>query len=132
MKIETLFTPYQMAGPNSANQANRGDGIEGGVSVLDEVRGGSQDGEFPKEPGRFPVAPEPEKVERAVRQINDYLQVVQRNLQFSVDQDTKQVVIKVIDAATGEVVRQIPPEAVLEMARAMMKDDGGLLFAQQA
>ncbi len=80
-----------------------------------------------------PAAP-PEKVEQAVKQINDYLQIVQRNLQFSVDKDTKQVVVKVIDAKSGEVVRQIPPESALEMARNMekLKADQGLLFAQQA
>ncbi len=76
----------------------------------------------------------PEKVEQAVKQINDYLQSVQRNLQFSVDRDTKQIVVKVIDAKTGEVVRQIPPESALEIARNMarMKPDQGLLLAQRA
>ncbi len=76
----------------------------------------------------------PEKVAQAVKQINDYLQSVQRNLQFSVDQDTKQIVVKVIDAKTGEVVRQIPPESALEIARNMArtKPDQGLLLAQRA
>jgi len=77
----------------------------------------------------------PEKVEQAVKQINDYLQSVQRNLQFSVDQDTNQIVVKVVDAKTGEVVRQIPPESALEIARnmaRMKKPDQGLLLAQRA
>jgi len=130
MKIEALFTPYQTTGPNSVNQASRAKGVESSVSILDRAGNDGQRRELlGKEPERSSVAPE--RVERAVKQINDYLQIVQRNLQFSVDKDTKQIVIKVIDAATGEVVRQIPPEAVLEMAR-NMKENHGLLFAQQA
>ena len=38
-------------------------------------------------------------------------------LKFSVDKDTNRQVIEVIDTKTGDVVRQIPPEEVLNFLR---------------
>ena len=59
----------------------------------------------------------PETLDAAVRDINDYVQRVQRTLQFSVDDDTGTTVVKVLDSQTDEVVRQFPPEEALALAR---------------
>jgi len=58
-----------------------------------------------------------EKVEEAVTSLNSSIQSVQRNLQFSVDKDLNRIVINVTDKNTDEVVRQIPSEDVLDLAR---------------
>lgn len=58
-----------------------------------------------------------EAVAGAVRQMNDYIQTVNRDLSFSVDELSGKTVIKVIDAETKEVIRQIPPEEILALAR---------------
>jgi len=67
------------------------------------------------------VATRPEdpgpQVEEAVQALNDYVQSVNRDLQFSVDDASGRTVIKVLDAETQEVVRQIPSEEVLALAR---------------
>jgi flagellar protein FlaG len=39
-----------------------------------------------------------------------------REVTFSVDPATKQPVVKVIDTATKEVIRQLPPEYLLQIA----------------
>ena len=73
------------------------------------------------------VAVEPAKVEppsvdtvkAAVAQINDYVQSVQRDLQFSVDNDLGETVVKVIDRNTGDLIRQIPNQTALELARSL-------------
>ena len=39
-----------------------------------------------------------------------------REVTFSVDPGTKQPVVKVIDTATKEVIRQLPPEYLLQIA----------------
>ena len=39
-----------------------------------------------------------------------------REVTFSVDPATKQPVVKVIDTATKEVIRQLPPEYLLQVA----------------
>lgn len=57
------------------------------------------------------------KLDDAVRELNEHIQTVQRELHFSVDEDSGQTVIKVMDLATKEVIRQIPNEEALSFAR---------------
>lgn len=56
------------------------------------------------------------KLQEAVNQINAYVQTVQRDLSFSMDDDSGQTVIKVIDTDSGELIRQIPSEEVIALA----------------
>ncbi|WP_185231285.1 flagellar protein FlaG [Teredinibacter franksiae] len=74
-----------------------------------------------------PKAPEKSepKLESVVASINDYVQSIQRNLQFSVDEELDKTVIKVVDGGSGELIRQIPEEVFLELAR-NLKEDGEL------
>lgn len=58
-----------------------------------------------------------EKVAEAVANLNDYVQVIRRELQFSVDKESGRTVVTVVDAETGEKIRQIPSEEVLALAR---------------
>ena len=65
--------------------------------------------------------------ERASRQqlveaadaVNDFIKITNNSLQFSVDSDTGISFIKVIDTSTDEVIRQIPSEEMLAIAKAL-------------
>ena len=46
------------------------------------------------------------------------------NLQFQIDEATDQVVVKVVDTNTGEVVRQFPSTQMLDFMRAMRELEG--------
>jgi flagellar protein FlaG len=59
----------------------------------------------------------PEALEAAVAKVAGYVQNVQRNLNFSVDEASGQTVVKVIDSDSEEVIRQIPSEEMLTLAR---------------
>ena len=63
------------------------------------------------------VAVQEQDVQRAVTKINDYVQSVQRDLRFSVDQELGQPIVQVIDSSTKKVIRQIPNEVVIRLAR---------------
>ena len=52
-----------------------------------------------------------------VTSLNTSIQSVQRNLEFSIDKELGEIVIKVTDKNTKEVVRQIPSEEALKLAR---------------
>jgi flagellar protein FlaG len=52
----------------------------------------------------------------AVSQINEFVQSVQRDLSFSMDEASGRTIIKVIDSESGKLVRQIPSEEVLALA----------------
>jgi len=60
-----------------------------------------------------------ETLERVVSDLKDYVQNMQRDLNFHVDGGTGELVIKVIDSSTSELIRQIPEEEVLSLARRM-------------
>ena len=57
------------------------------------------------------------KVEQAVAKLNDYVQSLQRDLRFSVDDELGRAVVTVIDRQSQEVIRQIPNETALRLAR---------------
>jgi flagellar protein FlaG len=54
-----------------------------------------------------------------------------QNVQFSLDSGSGKVIVKVIDAATKQVLRQIPSEEMLEIAKSLDRLRG-LLVNQRA
>lgn len=71
------------------------------------------------------VKPEAATINVAVSSINEYVQSVHRDIQFMVDSDLDETVVKVVDGDSGELIRQIPGEVFLELAR-KLKEDGEL------
>ena len=67
----------------------------------------------------------------AVKAANDFVSLVNDSVQFSVDNETGKTVVKVIDKSTEEVLRQIPSEEMLAIAKAL-DDIKGLLVRQKA
>lgn len=57
-----------------------------------------------------------EKLKTAVQDIEKFVQSVKRNLQFSIDEESGKVIVKVIASDTGEVVRQLPSAEALKIA----------------
>lgn len=57
----------------------------------------------------------------AVENINQFVNSQGRTLNFSVDEESGKPVVKVIDFETKEVIRQIPSEEVLTMAKAIKR-----------
>lgn len=76
------------------------------------------------------------ELDAALSKISDYVQNVQRSLTFSVDKASGRTVIKVIDSANNEVIRQIPSEEVLDIAKRIAemadKQSTGLLVQSKA
>ena len=70
-------------------------------------------------------------LEEAVSSIQQFVQTVQRNLNFSLDDSTGRVVVKVTDGASGEVIRQIPSEEALRLAESL-EQARSLLFKVEA
>lgn len=75
--------------------------------------------------------PSREAVAGAVKAINDAMLSSSQGLEFSIDDDTKGIVVKVIDVNTREVVRQMPSEEALAIAKSIDKMQG-LLIRQTA
>jgi flagellar protein FlaG len=56
---------------------------------------------------------------KAVERLNELAMSNSRDLRFRVDEASGRTVITVINATTKEVVRQIPADEILDMARSM-------------
>ena len=69
-----------------------------------------------------------EQLDDAVSQLNDFVQTVQRDLQFEVDNELGQTIVKVVDQSTKEVIRQIPDELALRLAENLQQDEPLTLF----
>lgn len=67
----------------------------------------------------------------AAKEANEFISHVNDNLQFSVDDDTGKTIIKIVDTTTKEVIKQIPSEEMIAIAKAMDKLKG-LLIHQKA
>jgi flagellar protein FlaG len=80
------------------------------------------------EQAKAPTSPAPEvpaaamprrDLEAATAQIERYMRSSGRDLQFRVDDDSGRVVVSVRDSGTGELIRQIPSEAALRIAKSL-------------
>ena len=60
-----------------------------------------------------------EKIQQAIPKVRELLQQNQRSLDFKVAEEENRVIITVIDKETDRVIRQIPPEDVLQIASAI-------------
>ncbi|MES2819755.1 MAG: flagellar protein FlaG [Pseudomonadota bacterium] len=73
-----------------------------------------------------------DEVEGAVATIQEFVQSVRRSINFSMEEgDGGRVVVKVTDAQSGDVIRQIPSEEALQLAE-NLSEVRSLLFKAEA
>ena len=63
--------------------------------------------------------PNPKQLAEALKSINTVLQVRSPDLEFSVDSESARTIVKVVDTKTHEVIRQMPSEEALQIAKAL-------------
>jgi flagellar protein FlaG len=56
-------------------------------------------------------------VEEVASKLQEFVNLIDKKLQFSVDEDSGRQVVRVTDNLSGDVIRQIPSEEVLRLAR---------------
>ncbi len=103
MKLESVQQPRETAGAVEA------------VQQMPVVRGTT----LPAGGKNLPQAPPPsvEAVRKAAEDIERFLRDAGHELSFAVDDHTGRTVISVRDPATGELIRQVPSEEALRIAR---------------
>ncbi|WP_461575242.1 flagellar protein FlaG [Thiobacillus sp.] len=82
-----------------------------------------------------PVAeqqPSSTQLQGAVDSLNQALKQSNKNLEFTVDTETKNPVVKLVDSETGDVIRQYPTEEALSIAKAIDSFQQGMLIKQEA
>ncbi len=64
---------------------------------------------------------------QAIDELNRYVAGSRTDLRFAVDRDAGQVVVSIIDAESGQVLRQMPSVEALRIARYLEHDRLGLI-----
>ena len=70
------------------------------------------------------------KTEALVKELNSALEKVDGDYSVSVDNDTGMVVVRITDVETGELVKQVPPQQVLDVSMSVEKIIGLLVNDQ--
>jgi flagellar protein FlaG len=81
----------------------------------------------PATPQVAETAPSRASVQAAVDYVNAALAASNRSIEFSIDPDVKTVVVRVIDKQDGSIVRQMPSQEMLAIAKALDQINGLLL-----
>ena len=72
-----------------------------------------------------------EQIEEVVTKLQNTLQDVDPRIELSIDKDLSKVIVRIFDKESGELVRQIPSEDVLELER-FFADQSGLFVEEEA
>ena len=68
-------------------------------------------------------------LEQAVSKVKEAFQQSGSQLQIEVDPDLERVIVKILNGDSGEVIRQIPPKEVIDLAK-NLPGAKGLLFEE--
>jgi flagellar protein FlaG len=77
-----------------------------------------------------PDAPPPPDIRQVAADIAHVSQAFNKKLQFVVDQQSHEVIVKVIDKATDKVIKVLPPEELQRLHR-KLKEAIGFLFNEE-
>jgi flagellar protein FlaG len=69
-------------------------------------------------------------LEEAVQRLSNFVSASQSEISFSIDDVSGVRVVKILDTQSKEVIRQIPSEEAVELARALDKLQGLLIKAK--
>ncbi|MBI5672624.1 MAG: flagellar protein FlaG [Nitrospirae bacterium] len=106
-------------------ERTRGEQPAGAVGQKPKVRQ-----EEAEEQSTSQASAERSRVEQAATRVNEVLSLANPQLRISVDDETERVVVKVVEQESGEVIRQIPPEELLELEKYLSSPKGLLLQEQ--
>ncbi|WIV12019.1 flagellar protein FlaG [Proteiniborus sp. MB09-C3] len=71
-----------------------------------------------------------EELKSAITSVNKAINPYDRKLEFSIHEATRLISVKVIDTNTDEVIREIPPEKILDMV-AKLWEIAGIIVDQK-
>lgn len=71
------------------------------------------------------------ELKNVVETINQFISNTQRSLNFSLESDTNKTIIKVVNTETDEVVRQIPSEEAIALAKALKSSSEAYVLNEQ-
>jgi flagellar protein FlaG len=74
--------------------------------------------------------PSSQQLEKAATSLNKHVQSLKRDLHFSVDDDTGETIIRVVDSESQRMIRTIPSDEFISMSQQLNQTVGMLLNAK--
>jgi flagellar protein FlaG len=118
----------ELPSSSAAGQAQKGQPVDGAQHVIG-TKGAAAAMQKPQGRAEEEKKSDDEALSDTVSDLNELVQNMRRELQFSLEKESGELVVKVIDTETDEVVRQIPPEEVIELRR-RLSDAAGAIFRE--
>lgn len=81
-------------------------------------------------PAKESNQPSNQQLEKAADNMNKHVQNLKRDLHFSVDEDTGETIIRVVDSESQKTIRTIPSDEFLSVSQQLNQSVGVLLNAE--
>ncbi len=78
----------------------------------------------------LPESPSHEQIQEMLSGLQETLQHVEPKIELSFDQELNQIIFRIVDEESGELLRTIPPEDVIELKR-FFADHSGLFVEEK-
>jgi len=124
MNLQFSVSTNQMNGPSQSSEGfiNSNKTTE---SILTAIKSGSALTKLEQQGVAIPLGEE--QLIRAIDRAVKALQGPTTTLEMSVHEKTHQILVKVLNKETGELIREIPPEKTLDLVAKMMEIAGILI-----
>ena len=95
------------------------------------VRGGGGKGDAELKTSTPAPTPTKEKLEQAASRVKEVLRGTTSRLEIEIDSDSNKAVIRILNGESGEIIRQIPAQELLDLAK-HLDEPKGLLVRERA
>ncbi|MFC9711165.1 flagellar protein FlaG [Paenibacillus sp. NPDC056933] len=124
MNLQFSVSTNQMNGPSQSSE-NFTTGNKTTESLVTAIKSGSALTKLEQQGVAIPLGEE--QLIRAIDRAVKALQGPTTTLEMSVHEKTHQILVKVLNKETGELIREIPPEKTLDLVANMMEIAGILI-----
>ncbi|WP_454690509.1 flagellar protein FlaG [Achromobacter aloeverae] len=122
--IGTAALPVQQAIATPVQAPSPAAPVDATVSVLPAGAGAKNGGTDTSTSGqgasKLPI-------DQALERLNEKMEAWSTQMSFSIDQDTQRVVISIKDSKTGDTIKTIPSETVLQIAKMITEFQGSAI-----
>ncbi|MCQ9616017.1 flagellar protein FlaG [Paenalcaligenes niemegkensis] len=119
--------PAGLAGPDAdENSAVQNINVAATVNAPEKTQSAANDASVRPHMKKQPAAHEHESssLDKALEHLNDSMKAWATGMRFDIDPDTQRIVLTLIDNESGDVLRTIPSEAALAVAKMIIQFQG--------
>lgn len=94
------------------------------VTASDKASNSGSASTAPKQQPNDQTESENASLDKALEKVNDNMKAWSTGMRFDVDPEAERIVVSIIDSATGEVLRTVPSDAVIRVAKMIVQLQG--------